>query len=619
MDAMKMKRVMGKVEPLGVSVCGKGIQFAFVSESNDCGVVLYDAKTGAESRRIEFPQEFVVGNVHTMVVQGITATEFLYQFYEDGKNVCDPFACGFCGNETYGSIAGVKEKKAYFSKEEYDWGEDVCPGLSYEESFVYLMHVRGFTMHDSSKVKAKGTFKGVEEKIPYLKELGITTVEFQPVYEFDEVYEKDGCREDNRYAKYASVEENGERQVGINYWGYAEGYYYAPKRSYSYFADPKKELKDLIKAFHANGMEVILQFYFPAGFGQWQVLNILRHWALTYHVDGFHIKGECRPMGLICGDPVLKKRKVWDYDFDPQFEMVQGLRRLGVYNDYYAQIMRRFVKGEDGLVGAVTERMRNQPAHAGVINYVTNYDGFTMMDLVSYDRKHNEENGENNHDGVDYNYSWNCGTEGPCKKKAVQALRTKQIKNFMSLLMLSQGTPLIFMGDEFGNSQGGNNNPYCLDNDTTWLNWNDLEKNRELFDYLKTLAHLRKEHPVLRLEKQLKQMDYISCGYPDLSYHGEEPWKPGFEPYSHQIGIMICGKYGRIDRRTEDASFYFGINMHWEAHEFALPNLPKDEKWVQCLNTEKGEEIVLNDMQKGTIAPRSICVFMSIKDEKSKK
>ncbi len=611
---MKIKKTMGEIAPLGVSLRGKEIQFAFVSPEEDCGVILYDGKTGKELQRIAFPEEYRVGDVHTMAVQGIGVKEFMYTFYQGDTPVNDPYARKFSGNGVYGDVDGVKGKKALFDQIAYDWEGDKRPCLSYEDMVVYGMHVRGFTKHASSKVKNKGTFKGVEEKLPYLKELGITTLELQPVYEFDEVFVKGSDVEKNKYFKMPETDvQDAKEDLGVNYWGYTKGMYYAPKSSYG-CGDSAVEFKDLIKALHKNGMEAVLQFYFPAQVEAWEILDILRYWVLEYHVDGFHIKGQCTPMDLICGDPVLKGVKLWFYDFAGKGNPTQEKRRYGVYNDEFLSVMRRFVKGDEDMVGTALEYMRRNPAGVGVVNYVSNYNGFTLMDAVSYERKHNEANGEDNKDGTDYNFSWNCGMEGPAKKKWVSKLRTQQLKNFMTLLVFSQGTPMIFMGDEFGNSQEGNNNPYCQDNEITWLDWKDLEKNREIYEFFKNLLALRKNHPVLRQKEQLRLMDYRSCGYPDLSYHGEEPWKPMMERYSHQIGMMLCGKYG-TSGAEEDNSFYIGVNMHWEEHSYALPKLPKGEQWELCLCTEKDREVVVEE-QCITVSPRSICVFISNKGGK---
>lgn len=625
---MKIRTTMGKIQPLGASPDGKGIQFAFVSAWQDCGVIIYEKESGEELQRIAFPAEYRVGNIHTMCVHGLNE-EFLYAFYEGETVVCDRYARHFEGGRKYGDFTGLQERKACFQASDYDWGEDRNPNIPYEQSFVYCMHVRGFTKHTSSKVKNRGTFRGVIEKIPYLKELGVTTLELQPVYEFDEVYKA----EEAYRTEELHMQESGELKK--NYWGYTNGYYYAPKNSYTAGEDSAAEFCDLIKALHANRMEAVLQFYFPAEVTEWEVTDILRYWVTEYHIDGFHIKGQCAPMNLICTDPCFAQTKIWYYDFPENSShtgTVQGLiqrygqagsqqndRYLGIYKDDFCYAMRRFLKGDEGMVGTVLELMRNQPEHAGCINYITNYEGFTLMDMVSYDRKHNEENGENNKDGNDFNFSWNCGAEGTSRKKTVMSLRMKQIKNALCLLFLSQGTPLLFMGDEFGNSQGGNNNPYGLDNEITWLNWKNLDKNKEIYDFVKTLMTLRREHPILRKETQLRLMDYISCGCPDLSYHGEAPWMPNMEQYSRHVGLMMCGKYARIDRKTEDDSFYIGINMHWEKHEFSLPKLSKGQGWKCVLGTDHELKwSVSEDGQSVELPPRSIYVYCSkIKDENS--
>lgn len=606
---MKITTTMGKIRPMGASRNCNGVQFVFVSAEQDCGVVIYDKIGCREVQRIAFPAEYKVGNIHTMCVQGL-ADEFLYAFYEKDTVICDRYAEHFAGAEKYGSLDGLRGRKAHFQVSEYDWGEDKNPRIPYEQSLIYCMHVRGFTKHASSKVKNKGTFSGVTEKIPYLKELGVTTLEFQPIYEFDEVYQPE---------ERVRTE---QKELKRNYWGYTKGYYYAPKNAYAAGTDSGAELKELIKALHANQMEAVLQFYFPSEITEWEVADILRYWVTEYHIDGFHVKGQCAPMNMLCADPCFAETKIWYYDFPEETERQEQTRRLGIYKDDFCYAMRRFLKGDEGMVGTVLELMRKQPEHAGQINYMTNYEGFTLMDLVSYDRKHNEENGENNKDGNDFNCSWNCGTEGASRKKSITALRMKQIKNALCLLFLSQGTPLIFMGDEFGNSQEGNNNPYGQDNAITWLNWKNLEKNREIYEFVKMLVKLRKEHPIFRKETGLRLMDYISCGYPDLSYHGEVPWMPNMEQYSRQAGIMLFGKYAKINKREDDDTFYIGINMHWEKHKFALPKLAKNQQWQSVFGTDAMQtETILSgaDGQSAELPPRSIYLYCSnIKDGKTK-
>jgi len=613
--------------PLGVRYVEekgkKGLFASFVSESENCGIVLFDRRTGEELKRYPFSQEQRIGKVFYQTIPNVEPKNISYLFYDGDKLVADRRAQGFAGKDCFGEPKGEADYRAVVEEKAYDWGCDRLPKLSYEESIIYCLHVRGFTKHSTSGVKGKGTFAGIMEKLPYLKELGVTTLELQPAYEFNELPKSDAIK-----PKKTSIKEKDEPKR-LNYWGYKEAFYYAPKRSYSKGSDAAKELKDLVKLLHENGMELVMQFYFPEGMAQAEVLEILRFWRVTYHVDGFHLMGNDLPIKEAASDVFLQDCKLWYYDF-PVKELYSdnqkpAYRNLASYNDGFMYDVRRLLKGDEGMLYDVMQRLRANPAVNGVINYVSNYYGFTMMDLVSYERKYNEDNGENNRDGSDYNCSWNCGAEGPSRKKQVMTLREKQLKNAFTFLLLAQGTPLFFMGDEFGNSQKGNNNPYCQDNDITWLNWRDLNKNKALYAYVKEIIAFRKAHGVFSLPKECMLMDYKSCGYPDLSYHGSEAWKPSWERYSRHIGFMLCGEYAQNDRGNY---YYVAINMHWEQKEFALPKLPKGKKW-KCsfatteeyperkANSDKiGTEITNKVVQKdGTyiVASRSIAVFVGSK------
>lgn len=613
--------------PLGVRYVEekgeKGLFTSFVSESEECGIVLFDRRSGVELSRYPFSKERRVGKVYYQMLSDIEPKNISYLFYEGNKLVADKRAKGFAGADCFGEAKGDADYKAVVEEKTYDWGTDSLPKLPYEECIVYCLHVRGFTKHNSSGVKAKGTFAGIIEKIPYLKELGITTLELQPAYEFNEL---PLAKKDN--LKNTSIIEKEEIQR-INYWGYKEGFYYAPKRSYSKGNDAAKEFKDMVKALHENRMEVVMQFYFPNGMTQVEILEILRFWRVVYHVDGFHLMGNGLPIKDAASDVFLQDCKLWYYDF-PVKELYSdsqkpAYRNLGFYNDGFLYDVRRLLKGDEGMIYDVMQRLRANPSTNGVINYVSNYYGFTMMDMVSYERKYNEDNGENNRDGSDYNCSWNCGAEGPSRKKQVLALREKQLKNAFTFLLLAHGTPLFFMGDEFGNSQKGNNNPYCQDNEISWLNWRDLNKNKALYAYVKELIAFRKAHDVFSLPKECMLMDYKSCGYPDLSYHGSEAWKPSWEPYSRHIGFMLCGEYAQNDRGNY---YYVAINMYWEAKEFALPKLPKGKKWKCSLATTKeyperkinsekvSTELISKELKKDDtyiVASRSIAVFVGSK------
>lgn len=612
---MTEKSMQIKPYPLGAHCEGEGIRFSYVSRKKDCGIILYDRKNGEEVERIPFEQENRIGNIYCAYVTKYRPSEILYQFYEENQIVADERAVIFRGKELYGQERQEADLKAGFLTDAFDWQEDERPRIHYEDCIGYLLHVRGFTKHASSKVKPayRGTFRGVMEKIPYLWELGITTVELQPAYEFFEIPSKAERFKELPYMAQAE-DLNTLAAPKLNYWGYKKGYYYVPKAAYA-SGEPTVEFKELVRELHKHGMELVMQFYFPKEVSPMEIPDILRHWVTEYHVDGFHLMGENLPVDMIAADPMLSDTKLWYYSFNTEVLYQRDEKpdycNLASYRDDYMYDMRKFLKGDENMVKSVMYHMRHIPEKAGRIHFLSNYFGLTLMDMVSYDRKHNEENGEENRDGNDYNCSWNCGEEGSSRKKKISALRLRQLKNALCMLLLSQSTPMIFMGDEFGNSQKGNNNPYCQDNTITWLDWKDLDRNAGLYSFWKQLVELRKTHPVLHQLREPKIMDYIACGYPDLSYHGQNAWRPQTENYSRCLGMMYCGKYAKVNHTRDDDFFYIAMNMHWEEHEFGLPKLPKGMKWEVLLNT--GDDAV-SDMQN-MVAARSVVVYHSVVDE----
>lgn len=475
-------------------------------------------------------------------------------------------------------------------------------------------------MHSSSKVKHKGTFEGLIEKIPYLKELGITAVELMPAYEFEECeQEKDQQTIEYQIKHYDEPLPNkGEEKADtkLNYWGYKEAYYFAPKASYSASGNPINSFKSMVREFHKNGMEVIMQFYFPNHIKQGYILEILKHWVLEYRIDGIHLKGNRLPVTLLATEPLFANTKIMCEDFSladiyPEQES-PIYKNLGYYRDEFMYDMRKFLKGDADMLKGFQYHMRNHNPKCGVINYITNYYGFTLNDLVSYDRKHNETNGEHNQDGTDYNYSWNCGIEGPTRKKAIVKLRRKQMKNAISFLMTAQGTPLLLSGDEFGNSQNGNNNCYCIDNETSWLDWRLVKRNQEFFEFVKSMIQFRKSHPILHTQEELTMTDRLGYGCPDLSYHGEEAWKVDLSNYNRHIAMMYCGRYARKDNKSEDDMIYIAYNMHWESHQFALPSLQGGYRWEVVNDTDSPEDemTIVNQVE---VKPRSVKILIGRK------
>lgn len=622
---MTEKTLQKKPYPLGVHREDGGIRFSFVSKAAVCGILLYDRMTAKELEKIPFSQEDRIGNVYCKTVKNMDGDSMSWLFYEEDRLVPDERGRAFPHRAAYGKAADVKDLRAAFPEEGFCWGEDSFPRIPYHHAVGYCLHVRGFTKHASSGVKHRGTFEGLMEKIPYLREIGVTTIELQPAYEFTELPIKEELLGKTDFGVGGPSAPEGANPVyasdpalkKLNYWGYKRGFYYAPKAAYAASADPAGEFKALVRELHRNRMEMVMQFYFPEGMRQNEIAQILHFWVLEYHVDGFHLMGENLAADLLAADDLLADTKIWYYGFDtgriyagneePRFA------HAAEYNDSWYYDMRRFLKGDGGMLDSVLYHMRHIPGKAGNIHYITNYYGFTLADLVSYDRKHNELNGEENRDGNDYNCSWNCGEEGIAHRKKTRLLRTRQMKNAMCLLLLSQSTPLLFMGDEFGNTQKGNNNPYCQDNVITWLDWEQAKKNRELLDFFKRLTEFRREHPILHPARELRLMDYIACGYPDMSYHGQNAWQPRTDGCFRHIGIMLCGRYAG----EEDSFLYLAMNMDWIEQELALPRLPKGMEWSRAFSTAETEDA---GGEKGhgwlrKVEPRTIVVYIGSQTE----
>ena len=604
--------------PLGAHIEGGGVRFSFVSREESCGILLYDRQTGILSEKIPFAGEDRIGNVYCRTVEGIDTKDCAYLFYEGERLVPDERGRVFPKRIPYGKARTAEDMKAGFLTEGFDWEGDVFPRIPYSQVIAYCLHVRGFTKHASSNVAHRGTFAGVKEKIPYLKEIGVTTLEFQPAYEFMEVPLKEEPSGKPPHVMEAAM---AARPAGkeLNYWGYKRGYYYAPKAAYAASRDAAGEFREMVKALHGNGMELVMQFYFPKEVKRREILEILCFWVLEYHVDGFHLLGEDLPVDMLARDDVLADTKLWHYGFDADgiYERNQQPRypHIAEYNDAWYYDMRRFLKGDGNMLGSVLYHMRHIPQKAGAVHYISNYFGFTLADLVSYDYKHNEENGEGNRDGSDYNCSWNCGDEGATRRRSVRELRLRQMKNAMCLVLLSQSTPLIFMGDEFGNSQRGNNNPYCQDNAVTWLDWRGMERNADLHGFWKMLAGFRRRNPILRPERELCLMDTLACGYPDMSYHGQYAWRPETEGNYRHVGIMLCGKYAQANESRDGEFLYLAMNMHWESHALALPKLPRGMDWELAFSTEP-ESMRQDGGREGEcllreVPPRSIAMYVA--------
>jgi len=686
----KLRR--GKPFPFGTNLVPGGVNFSiFSSHATACTLVLFKKYEAQPFIEIPFPDEFRIGNVFCMVFFDLNYENIEYGYRMEGPNnfkaghwfdrskiLLDPYAKIIGGRDIWGvkpDWDNIYQHRGRIAFDDFDWECDRPLEIPPEDLIIYEMHVRGFTRHSSSNIKERhrGTFAGIRDKIPYLKELGVNCIELMPIFEFDEF-------ENSRL--------NPETQeMLLNYWGYSSVGFFAPKAGYA--ATGKlgmqvDELKALVKELHKNGIEIILDVVFnhtaegnekghtisfrgidnktyymltPEGYYfnfsgcgntlncnnpivRNMVLDCLRYWAEEYHIDGFRfdlasILGR-DPWGFplanpplletLAFDPILAKCKLiaeaWDAGGLYQVGSFPAYGRWAEWNGKYRDSIRKFIKG-DGNVGEVAQRIQGSPdlyadrgrSPATSINFITAHDGFTLADLVSYNHKHNQANGENNNDGSNDNYSWNCGMEGHTDNPAINTLRQRQMRNAIAILMLSQGVPMILMGDEMGRSQNGNNNTYCQDNELSWLDWNLLQSNADLFRFVKSCIEFRKAHPVLRNSHHFQNRDYVGSGYADITWHGTEAWNANWSEGCRTLAFMLCGQHGK----QPDNYIYTAMNMHWQAHLFTIPDLPPGLQWHIFANTgcpspediyQVGNEPLLPDRSQILVGDRSLVILV---------
>lgn len=572
MDTYRIAEDRNLWYPMGVTRTENGFHFCVAAEGTGCNLVLFRKGKEKPFKTIPFPASQRQGNVWEMTLEGDSFEDVEYCYESDGKLFADPYGRSFTGREKWGSFSQAgKLMKSPVEDSGYDWEGDRPLEIPYSDMVVYRLHTRGFTKKAILEKAERGTFAAIEEKIPYIRDLGITTVELMPPAEFAEVMmpeQGDG----NPYAK-------NEPTGVINYWGYTKGYYFAPKASFASGKekDPRKEFKDLVKALHKAGIEIVIELYFTGKEGPVFVMDAIRFWVREYHVDGVHLVGFA-PAELLGSDPFLSRTKLWATSWDG---ICGGGKHMAEYNDGFLTDMRRFLKGDEDALNSAVFRIKRNPKDQGVINYIANTNGFTLADMVSYEIKHNEKNGEGNRDGTNYNYTWNCGVEGPSRKKRIVQMRRQQIRNAVLMVFLSQGTPLIMAGDEFGNSKGGNNNSYCQDNEISWLDWELLGKNQELFQFFRFMIAFRKRHPAIT-----RELPAAMCGFPQISCHKENAWDGNLTSDTKAFGILYAGYDGE---RAEDDLVYLAMNPWWEEAWLGLPALPEGYSWRLAVCTGAGE------------------------------
>jgi hypothetical protein len=633
----------------GATALSDGVCFTIHSQgATSCELLLYEPYAKEPFAILKYPDNYRIGNVFSMIVFDLDVEDFQYAFRLNGpydkkkgllfdkhKPLLDPYAKAVVGQSEWGqkpdAFLGYRGRVV---KNNFDWGITKPSIIPMEDLIIYEMHVRGFTKDASSGVAHPGTFHGIMEKIPYLKELGINAVELMPIFEFDEM-------RDHRVIDGREL---------LDYWGYNTVSFFAPNTSYASdreYNHVGTELKQLIKTLKENGIEVILDvvfnhtaegnedgpffsfkgidnnvyymltpdgnYYNFSGCGntvncnhpvvQQMIVECLRYWVTTYRVDGFRFdlasilgrNEDGTPMDkppllqTLAFDPILGDVKLiaeaWDAGGLYQVGNFPSWKRWSEWNGKYRDDLRDFLKGgywkapEAALRISGSSDLYN-PFERGTnasINFITCHDGFSLYDLYSYNHKHNEANGWNNTDGSDDNRSWNCGAEGDTKDPLILKLRYRMIKNAFAVLICSRGTPMFLSGDEFCDTRFGNNNPYCQDNLTSWLDWKLLDTHRDIFEFCKYMIHFRRNHPAIR-----KSIAQSHCGFPPISQHGATPWDDNFTQDSKIVCTMFAGHDEKQD--LEDI-VYLAVNPYWESILIHLPKLPEPLQWHLAVDT----------------------------------
>ncbi len=656
---MKLISQPGQSYPLGPTVYPTGINFCVFSRHADAiELLLFDEPNSpqpshiipleGQNRSFYFWHIFVpdlkAGQVYAYRVYGPNAPEVGHRF--DGQKVLlDPYAKAIVGDELYDREAAMRPgdncaqalRGVVVDTKAYDWEEDQFPRNTYSDSIIYELHVRGFTRHPSSGVppEHRGTYAGLIEKIPYLVSLGITAVELLPIHCFDPKDARPGLK---------------------NYWGYSTIGFFAPHREYSSNQTPTgpvDEFRDLVKALHRAGIEVILdvvfnhtaegnehgptlsfrgfdnQIYYildeedPAQYRDYSgcgntvkgnhpivsrlILDCLRYWVSEMHVDGFRFDLASALSRDIYGRPLPEEHGttnlIWAIESDPVLAGTKliaeawdaaGLYSVGQFveladwfsewNGPFRDDVRQFVKGDAGMVPTLAARIIGSPDiyHRQDIdtnrsvNFITCHDGFTLNDLVTYNEKHNEANGEESRDGSNHNFSWNCGVEGPTDDPVVNRLRLQQIKNILTILFMSQGTPMMLMGDEIRHSQGGNNNTYCQDNELNWFNWEALDREFDLWCFVKRLISFTQGLELFRQEERLEVSK--QSNNPFLSWHGLKLFTPDWSEDSRSIAYSLR-------HPAANEYLYVILNSYWQPQSFELPILNFGENWFRIVDT----------------------------------
>ncbi len=576
-----MKITKGSFGPYGAWVRGNQVTFTFARNSaKPAAIVLFDSAARQEIETINVPEEFILGNVCSVTVDGIDTSKTCYLLSVDGNLAMDPYAAKVVGRDKWNDTDRVENDFRVYSgfvKDDYKWKHEGFLKIAPDDLVIYKLHMRGFSMQHGVSASAKGNVKGLLNKVKEIRDMGFTAIELMPIYDFEEVGTTKTLGID---ASGLSVV-NLEPTFKVNYWGYGDASYLAPKASYFPGKDPARKAKDMVDTIHGLGMEVYMEVSFAAGVSQDLMVDTLVNWVRRYHIDGFHLVGLGLPIKRIVENPYLAQTKLFYDGFDQ--ELLDGQKNnkhLFVYNDDFQYSLRKLQNHLDGSMPEFANQLKRQNSEYGFVNYAANSNGFTLYDAYAYGEKHNEANGEDNRDGNNFNYSHNYGVEGKTTSSAVNDIRSTHIRTAIAAVMLAQGVPLLQCGDEVMNSQEGNNNPYCQDNSIGWVQYFQGKQQKQLQEFTKKLIAFRKEHRILSMEDPYQMSDYKHLGLPDLSYHGREPWIMYLGQEKRALGILFCGEYA-----GEEEDILLCYNFHYDWEDFALPEI-LGKKWYFWGNTK---------------------------------
>ena len=613
----------GDFREFGPRISGREtVIFTFSVEpgSEKISIILFDKSTKKQISLIELSKDYSVGRVYSVQVSGINPDNVCYLFKVDGKFFVDPFATAIVGRDKWGDVLG-REKQQFrvysgIAHIEKDW-KDARVKIAPSDMVLYKLHMRGFTAGFSMSESKIGCYKGLLSKVPYLKKLGVTSLELMPLYDFEELF----LEAKSNISPKGKITQVMEYTGKNNYWGFGEANYFAPKASYFGGADNTAEgLRALVSSLHSKGFEIIMEMAFSVETSADIQLECLKYYVKYFHIDGFHIVGCNAPIERIAEEPFLADTKIF-YEFIPEEILCneKGRKHLFIYNDSFMNVTRQIQNHMNGSMVQFANHMRRQNSAYGFVNYMANVNGFSLWDSYAYGEKHNYDNGEDNRDGTNNNYSFNYGIEGKTTNKTINANRFREMRNAFTALMMSQSVPLFVAADEMAATHFGNNNPYCQDNKAGYTVFSKNKSKTTLQNFVSQLVEFRKNHKCLRTETPFLMNDYKHLGLPDMSFHGSEPWMMSIGEEQKALGVLYNGAYAK---ETEDV--FVCYNFHYDSVDMALPLLAPGKRWRLCFNTAEYTDKSdfapkpIHDQQSIKVPGSSISVLVGIKVDRNK-